>query len=188
MAHSQSFSESDAVRSQGTARRFNNSQSLNEPNRIAVRQQHGRLPAVREDPDIPDFPQRSALVVEEEPDYVQPSLPGSGLRMGRRSLNNFPAPVMASSDALQGHLDDDHLTDISSAVRTSPPSYRPIASVSGSVRRPMGRNYAQNIPSAVVEESNFDGEMSTLARTSSAGPRRSYKRMPASEGGKSSSR
>ncbi len=172
MAHSRSLSEPDAVRSQGTGR-FSNSQSLNEPNRIAVRQQLGRLSAVREDPDIQDFPQRSALVVEEEPDYVQPSLPGSGLRMSRRSLN-IPARVMASSGALQGHLDDDHLTDTSSAV-SSPPSYRPIPSVSGSVRRPMGRNYAQNIPSAVVEESNFDGEMSTLTSISSAGRRRSYK-------------
>jgi len=178
VVHSRSFSEPDAVQSQGTAMRFSNSRSFNEPNRIAVGPQHGRLPAVREDPDISDFPQPSALV-GEEPNYVQPSLPASGTRMSRHSLNNFPAPVrMASS----GALDDDHLTDISSGIQTLPPSYRPIASVSGS--RPMGRNYAQNIPSAVVEELNFDGEMSTSA--SSASPRRSYKRMPASEVGKSS--
>lgn len=139
---------------------------------------------MQEDPDIPEFPQRTTII-EEELDYVEPSPFASGLQTGHRRQpfpNNSPALIrMASSGVLQRPLDEDHLTDTSSsavatASRTAPPSYRPMASVSGSVRRPIDRADAQDLPSGTAEELDFNpGE--TTANASRAKPPQSYRPM-----------
>lgn len=153
-----------------STRNLHHSRSLSESGRHAVPQsQQTRLSAVREDPDVTDFPRRTTITEDEELDYMGPSSSSSGLRTGHQRHSSTVLTRNLPSSVIQSPIDDDHITDTSSVVptasRTAPPSYRLMASVSGSVRRPMGD---EDLDSNTAE---------TAIGTSRDGPPQSYKPM-----------
>ena len=134
---------------------------------------------VEEDLEIPDVPRRAVFSQEEVPRLTIVRAPAVS-RSQAASEHDSPVdlsptpPRMNFRDDHETPLNEDVLTDIApsavlSTSRTAPPSYRPLASVSGSIHRRMGQT--QIIHRAAADD--MDTDLDTSRGT--AGGRRSYK-------------